>query len=230
VADPARKRIPSRSDLKLLPIRLCPYDGVVDRIPIVVMASGSGSVLQSLLDASAGDSWPAKVVAVVTDRPKVGALARAASVGVPTAVVSPGDYSTRSEWDIALAQQVARWQPEWVVSAGFMRLLGESFLQTFPSRIVNTHPALLPAFPGAHGVADALAYGVKVSGCTVHLVDSGMDTGPVLAQQAVPVHSDDTEESLHERIKIVERRLLVDTVAALVRNGCVVDGRRVRFR
>lgn len=194
------------------------------------MASGSGSVLQALLDVSAADDWPGRVVAVVTDRASVGALSRAEAAGVPSAVVSPADFKSRSEWDIALAQQVAKWQPEWVISAGFMRLLGESFLAKFPSRIVNTHPALLPSFPGAHGVRDALDYGVKVSGCTIHLVDGGMDTGPILAQEAVSVRGDDTEDSLHERIKSVERRLLVDTVATLVRHGCVVDGRRVRIQ
>ena len=186
-------------------------------------------MLQALLDRNEDQTWPVSVAAVVTDRPGVRALDRATDAGVPTAVVSPGEFATRSEWDSGLAEAVSRWAPEWVVSAGFMRLLGADFLTAFPGRIVNTHPALLPAFPGAHGVADALAYGVKVTGCTIHLVDAGMDTGPVLAQEAVPVHADDTEASLHERIKSVERRLLVDTVTRLVVDGVVIEGRKVGF-
>lgn len=203
------------------------YDGDVDRARIVVMASGTGSILQAMLDLNDDEGWPAIVVAVVTDRQDVGAMARADAAGVPASVVNPNDFSNRSDWNLELARTVADYQPDWVVSAGFMRLLGESFLSSFPGRIINTHPALLPSFPGAHGVRDALDYGVKVTGCTVHLVDSGVDTGPVLAQESVPVESGDTEASLHERIKCVERRLLVDVVAGLVRDGYSVDGRRV---
>lgn len=191
------------------------------------MASGTGSILQSLLDLNDQEGWPATVVAVVTDRPGIEALTRAETAGVPATVVSPNDFADRSDWDVDLARAVAVHEPDWVVSAGFMRLLGESFLNAFPGRIINTHPALLPSFPGAHGVRDALEYGVKVTGCTVHLVDSGVDTGPVLAQESVPVERDDTEESLHERIKSVERRLLADVVAGLVRDGYSVSGRRV---
>lgn len=203
------------------------YDGIVDRARIVVMASGTGSILQSLLDLNNGMEWPAEVVAVIIDRPDIEALDRAEASGVPATVVSPGDFSDRSDWNDALAKATAAYEPAWVISAGFMRLLGDSFLAAFPDRIVNTHPALLPSFPGAHGVRDALDYGVKVTGCTVHLVDSGVDTGPVLAQESVPVEPGDTEESLHERIKCVERRLLADVVAGLARDGCSVDGRRV---
>jgi phosphoribosylglycinamide formyltransferase-1 len=203
------------------------YDGLVDRARIVVMASGTGSILQSLLDRNDQGDWPAVVVAVVTDRPEVAALHRAEAAGVPAHVVSPADFSDRSDWDRALADVVAEYKPAWVVSAGFMRLLGDSFLADFPGQIVNTHPALLPSFPGAHGVRDALDYGVKVTGCTVHLVDSGVDTGPVLAQESVLVEPGDSEESLHERIKCIERQLLVDVVARLVNDGYSVDGRRV---
>ncbi len=121
---------------------------------------------------------------------------------------------------------MAEYEPDLVVSAGFMKILGPSFLERFGGRIINTHPALLPAFPGAHAVPDALAYGVKVTGSTVHLVDGGVDTGPILAQEAVPVHDDDTESSLHERIKIVERRLLADVIAAVATRGVVSDGRK----
>lgn len=185
--------------------------------------------MQALLDRNADEAWRCRVVAVVTDRPGVGALRRAEQFGVPSEVVEPGAYATRSDWDSALAHAVQKWQPEWVVSAGFMRLLGAAFLEAFPGRIVNTHPALLPAFPGAHGVADALDYGVKVTGCTVHLVDAGVDTGPVLAQEAVSVRDDDSRDELHGRIKTVERRLLVETMTRLAERGYVVEGRRVRF-
>ena len=220
-----RKLVPGN-----LSVCLCdsgPYDGIVERARIVVMASGTGSILQSLLDLNDRDGWPAVVVAVVTDRPGIEALDRAEAAGVPASVVRPGDFANRPDWDRALAKVVADYEPEWVISAGFMRLLGDSFLAAFPDRIVNTHPALLPSFPGAHGVADALNYGVKVTGCTVHFVDSGVDTGPVLAQESVSVEPDDTEESLHERIKCVERRLLADVVASLITDGYSVNGRRV---
>jgi phosphoribosylglycinamide formyltransferase 1 len=169
------------------------------------------------------------VVAVVSDRAGVGALDRATAAGVSTAVVRPGDHPDREEWDAALAATVAGTEPDLVVSAGFARLLGPAFLAVFGGRTINTHPALLPAFPGAHPVRDTVAYGVKVTGATVHLVDAGVDTGPVLAQEAVTVDPDDTEDTLHERIKVVERRVLVETVAALVRHGATVTGRGVRM-
>jgi phosphoribosylglycinamide formyltransferase-1 len=196
---------------------------------VTVLASGSGSLLQALLDAGDDESHPARVVAVVSDRAGVGALDRATAAGVSTAVVRPGDHADRADWDAALAETVAGTEPDLVVSAGFARLLGPAFLAAFGGRTINTHPALLPAFPGAHPVRDTLAYGVKVTGATVHLVDAGVDTGPVLAQEAVTVDPDDTEDTLHERIKVVERRVLVETVAALVRHGATVTGRGVRI-
>ena len=196
---------------------------------VTVLASGSGSLLQALLDAGDDETHPARVVAVVSDRAGVGALDRATAAGVSTAVVRPGDHPDRAEWDAALAETVAGTEPDLVVSAGFARLLGPAFLAAFGGRTINTHPALLPAFPGAHPVRDTLAYGVKVTGATVHLVDAGVDTGPVLAQEAVTVDPDDTEDTLHERIKVVERRVLVETVAALVRHGATVTGRGVRM-
>ncbi|MDF2975946.1 MAG: phosphoribosylglycinamide formyltransferase [Actinomycetospora sp.] len=196
---------------------------------VTVLASGSGSLLQALLDAGDDESHPARVVAVVSDRAGVGALDRATAAGVSTAVVRPGDHADRADWDSALAETVAGTEPDLVVSAGFARLLGPAFLAAFGGRTINTHPALLPAFPGAHPVRDTLAYGVKVTGATVHLVDAGVDTGPVLAQEAVTVDPDDTEDTLHERIKVVERRVLVETVAALVRHGATVTGRGVRI-
>jgi phosphoribosylglycinamide formyltransferase-1 len=192
----------------------------------VVLVSGSGTNLQALLDASADPAYPAEVVAVGADTATAGGLERAAAAGLPGFVVALADHPDRASWDVALADAVAAHEPDWVVCAGFMRILGEGFLSRFPQRVVNTHPALLPSFPGAHAVRETLAYGVKVSGSTVHLVDSGVDTGPILAQSVVPVEPTDDESSLHERIKTVERSLLVGTVAALAVHGCTVTGRK----
>ena len=191
---------------------------------LVVLASGTGSLLASLL-AAAVDDYPARVVAVGTDR-KCAALDIAAAADVPSYTVRLGDHPDRADWDAALTEATAEHEPDLVVSAGFMKILGGQFLSRFPGRVVNTHPALMPAFPGAHAVPEALAYGVRVTGCTVHLVDSGMDTGPILAQQAIEVLDDDTEETLHERIKVVERRLLVDVLAALATRGVTWTGRK----
>jgi phosphoribosylglycinamide formyltransferase-1 len=196
------------------------------RARLVVLVSGSGTNLQALLDAAADPRYPAEVVAVLADVPDAFGLERARGADVATAVVQPSSYADRAAWTQALADEVASYEPDWVVCAGFMRILGPAFVQRFAGRIVNTHPALLPSFPGAHGVRDALAYGVKVTGCTVHLVDEGVDTGPVLAQAAVAVEPDDDESSLHERIKTVERELLVETVAALADRGVTVTGRK----
>jgi phosphoribosylglycinamide formyltransferase-1 len=190
----------------------------------VVLASGTGSLLACLLEAAVGD-YPARVVAVGTDRDCT-ALDIAAAASVPTFTVRLGEYSDRAAWDAAITEATAAHEPDLVVSAGFMKILGVQFLSRFLGRVVNTHPALLPAFPGAHAVADALAYGVKVTGCSVHLVDAGTDTGPLLAQQAVAVLDDDDEASLHERIKVVERRLLVDVVESLATRGVIWTGRK----
>jgi phosphoribosylglycinamide formyltransferase 1 len=145
---------------------------------------------------------------------------------LPTFTVRLSDHPDRDAWDAALTEAVAAHSPDLVVSAGFMKILGPQFLSQFCGRTLNTHPTLLPAFPGAHGVAEALAYGVKVTGCTVHLVDAGADTGPILAQQPIPVFDDDDEETLHERIKVTERRLLVDVVAAVATGGVTWNGRK----
>jgi phosphoribosylglycinamide formyltransferase-1 len=191
---------------------------------LVVLASGTGSLLASLLDAAVGD-YPARVVAVGLDR-DCPAADIATAAALPTFRVRLADYPDRSGWDAALTEATAAHSPDLVVSAGFMKILGSQFLSKFEGRTLNTHPALLPAFPGAHGVADALAHGVKVTGCTVHLVDAGTDTGPILAQQPVPVLDDDDEETLHERIKVVERRLLVDVIAAVATGGVTWIGRK----
>jgi phosphoribosylglycinamide formyltransferase-1 len=192
---------------------------------LVVLVSGEGTNLQALLDAAGDPSYGAEVVAVLADRQGTGGVARAAAAGVPTCVVPPGGLPDRAAWDAALADAVAAHRPGLVVSAGFMRLLGPEFLRRFT--VLNTHPALLPSFPGTHGVRDALAYGARVTGATVHLVDDGVDTGPVVAQVAVPVCDDDDELGLHERIKVEERRLLVEVVGRMAREGWTVNGRKV---
>lgn len=182
---------------------------------IVILASGSGTLLQSVIDAVASGDLEVDIAAVGSDVADAQALVRAGSAGVDTFVVAPGDFADRASWNDALLERLTMLAPDWIVCAGFMRILGPQVVDAFAGRIVNTHPALLPSFPGAHGVRDALAHGVKVTGCTVHLVDRGVDTGPILAQEAVEVMDDDDEASLHERIKTVERRLLVTTLASL---------------
>jgi phosphoribosylglycinamide formyltransferase-1 len=191
---------------------------------LVVLASGTGSLLASLLESAVGD-YPARVVAVGADR-ACPALDIAAGASIPSFLVRLADHPDRADWDIALTGAVAQYEPDLVVSAGFMKILGQEFVSRFEGRIVNTHPALLPAFPGAHAVPNAIEYGVRVTGCTVHLVDSGVDSGPILAQEAVAVRDDDTAETLHERIKVVERRLLVDVLAALATRGVTWTGRK----
>jgi phosphoribosylglycinamide formyltransferase-1 len=198
-------------------------------VRIVVLVSGSGSNLQALLDAAADPAYGVEVVAVGADRDGILALERAERAGVPTFVRRLRDHATRAEWDAALADAVAEHAPDLVVLAGFMKLVGPAFLDRFGGRTVNTHPALSPSFPGTQGPADALAYGVKVTGCTLFVVDAGVDTGVILAQEAVPVEDDDTPESLHERIKVAERAMLVATVGRIAREGFTVAGRRVRF-
>ncbi|RKS76227.1 formyltetrahydrofolate-dependent phosphoribosylglycinamide formyltransferase [Actinomadura pelletieri DSM 43383] len=197
---------------------------------LVVLVSGAGTNLQALLDACADPAYGAKVVAVGADRHDTGGTARAERCGVPTFTVRIPDFPSRDGWDAALTEAVAAHEPDLVVSAGFMKILGPRFLARFGGRTVNTHPALLPSFPGAHAVREALAYGVKVTGCTVHFVDEGVDTGPVIAQDTVPVRWHDDEDSLHERIKQVERRLLVDVVGRLARDGWTARGRRVSLK
>ncbi|WP_333620048.1 phosphoribosylglycinamide formyltransferase [Dietzia sp.] len=187
--------------------------------PIVVLASGGGTLLQAILDASAKlPGRPYRVVGVVTDR-ECPANERARAAGIPTEVVELGNAAAREEWDASLTDVVTSFGAELIVSAGFMKILGPAFLAVFGGRTINTHPALLPAFPGAHGVRDALAYGVKVTGCTVHLVDAGVDTGPILAQRALEVYEGELESQLHERIKALERDLIVATIVGVATGG-----------
>ncbi len=196
---------------------------------LVVLVSGGGTNLQALLEAGTDPAYGAQVVAVGADRHDIEGLARAERAGVPTFVHRVRDFDTRADWDAALTTSVEAHQPDLVVLAGFMKLTGASFLEVFGGRTLNTHPALSPAFPGMRGPADALEYGVKVSGATLFVVDAGVDTGPIVAQTAVPVEDDDDVEALHERIKVAERRMLVDTVGAMARQGFTVSGRKVRI-
>jgi phosphoribosylglycinamide formyltransferase 1 len=196
---------------------------------LVVLISGAGTNLGALLEACADPSYGATVVAVGADRDGIEGLARAQRAGVPTFVLRVADFADRDSWDEAFADEVAAYEPDLVVSAGFMKLAGTAFLAKFGGRYLNTHPALLPSFPGMHGARDALDYGVKVTGCTLFVVDDGVDTGPIIAQRAVDVLDGDDEPSLHERIKSEERSMLVDVVGRMAREGWQVVDRKVRI-
>jgi phosphoribosylglycinamide formyltransferase-1 len=187
---------------------------------IVVLVSGSGTNLQALIDAAVDPAYGVRILAVGADRAGITGLHRAGAAGIPTFVCRVEDYPTRDEWDAALAQWIDNHEPAFVVSAGFMKLLGSQVLRRYT--VLNTHPALLPAFPGAHAVRDALAAGVRTTGCSVHIVDEGVDTGPVLAQASVDVRPGDTQDTLHERIKAVEHPLLVEIVGRAAREGITV--------
>ena len=197
---------------------------------LVVLVSGAGTTLQSLLDASADEAFGAKVIAVGSDRLGIEGLARAEKAGVPTFTLRLADYPSRAAWDRAMTSACAAYSPDLVVSAGFMKLAGPDFLAAFGGRFINSHPALLPAFPGAHGVRDALDYGVKVTGVTVHFVDEGTDTGPIIAQMPVPVLDDDTVETLRARILSHEHALYPRVLAALAEGRVTRVGRRVHVR
>jgi phosphoribosylglycinamide formyltransferase 1 len=196
---------------------------------VVVLVSGSGTNLQALLDAAVDPAYGARIVAVGADRDGIEGLARADRAGVPTFVTKLRDFTSREHWDTALADRVDAFEPELVVLAGFMKLVGPAFLERFEGKVVNTHPALCPAFPGVNGPGDALAYGVKVTGATLFVVDAGVDTGPIVAQTVVPVEDDDDVAALHERIKVAERRMLVDNVGRMAREGFRITDRKVRF-
>jgi phosphoribosylglycinamide formyltransferase 1 len=194
-----------------------------------VLASGGGTNLQSLIDHwQKGTLRPAELVVVGANVPGCGALDRASQAGIPTFVLPHKSFATREEFDRALVAELRGRGVELVVLAGFMRVLTSVFLDTFPHRVVNIHPALLPAFPGIHAQKQALDYGVKLSGCTVHFVDAGTDTGPIIAQTAVPVLPDDDEASLGRRILAEEHRILPAVVQAVAAGRVKVEGRRVR--
>ena len=194
---------------------------------IVVLASGSGTNLQALLD-SVEPSW--SVVGVVSDQPEAGALQRAARAKVPSHVVEWGEYANRDDFTNAICIAAGEFDPDYVVLAGFMRVLGQSAITHFPDQIVNVHPSLLPAFPGAHGVRDALDYGAKVTGVTVHFVDEHLDHGPIIAQEAVEVLPGDNEQALHGRIQLIEHRLLREVVTQLAQGELEISGRTVKRR
>jgi phosphoribosylglycinamide formyltransferase-1 len=192
-----------------------------------VLASGRGSNLQALLDATRGPGFPARVAVVIADRERAGALQRAASAGVPAVFVDPKAYGDREAYDAALLAGLERHRVDLVCLAGFMRILGGDFVRRLRGRLVNIHPSLLPAFPGLHATRQALDHGVKVAGVTVHFVDEGVDTGPIIAQTSVPVRDDDTEESLSERILVEEHRLYPDVVRRFAEGRLRLSGRRV---
>ncbi|MCW2753674.1 MAG: formyltetrahydrofolate-dependent phosphoribosylglycinamide formyltransferase [Marmoricola sp.] len=196
---------------------------------LVVLVSGAGTNLQALIDACADPAYGATVVAVGADRDGIEGLSRAERAGIPTFVRRVGDFTSRGHWDLTLTDTVGAFEPDLIVLAGFMKLVGTPFLERFAGRVVNTHPALCPSFPGTSGPADAIAYGVKVTGATLFVVDEGVDTGPIIAQTVVEVADDDDVESLHERIKTAERAMLVDSVGRIAREGMTVSERRVRF-
>lgn len=197
-------------------------------LAVAVLVSGSGSNLQALLDASAGDpGFGARIVVVISDRPGVSALERATRAGVPAEVVRWVEFGDRESFSAAICDTAERYGAEALILAGFMRILSPTAIDRYPNRIINIHPALLPAFPGAHAVPAALAHGVKVSGVSVHFVDDEVDHGPIIAQRAVPVQADDSEETLHARIRKEEHLLLPQVVKAFAAGRLRVDGRRV---
>lgn len=196
---------------------------------LVVLVSGTGTNLQALLDACQDPEYGASVVAVGADRDGIEGLARAERAGVPTFVHRVADFDSRDDWDAALTASCAQHEPDLVVSAGFLKLVGKTFLDRFGGRFVNTHNALLPSFPGIHGPQGALEYGVRITGATLFVVDEGVDTGAIVAQVAVPVEDDDDLDTLTERIKVAERQMLVDTLGRMIREGFTVTGRKVRI-
>jgi phosphoribosylglycinamide formyltransferase-1 len=194
---------------------------------LVVLASGRGSNLRAILEATEAGSCAAVVVGVVSDRAKVAALELASVRSIPTRVVPLHKGDDREQWNETLAREVAMFEPDLVVLAGFMRVLGPPLLERFPGRIINVHPALLPSFAGHSGPQDALDAGVRISGCTVHVVDAGVDTGPIIAQTAVPVLGDDTAESLHARIQVQEHRLLPKVIHQIAEGTIKLNPLRV---
>lgn len=197
---------------------------------VAVLVSGGGSNLQALIDAQRDPGYGIELVVVGADRTSAGGLQLAEAAGVATFVESVKSHPDRATWDAALTARLTAHRPDLVISAGFLKLVGPKFLAEFGGRYLNTHNALLPSFPGIHGPADALEYGVKITGATLFFVDEGVDTGPILAQVAVPVLDDDDVDTLTERIKVAERRQLVDQVGRLARQGWTIQGRKVSIR
>ncbi|AQS59781.1 phosphoribosylglycinamide formyltransferase [Desulforamulus ferrireducens] len=199
----------------------------MDKLRIGVLASGRGSNLQAIMDQCAAGQLPAEVVVVISDKPGAYALERAKGAGIAAYSVVYKDFASKAEYEQAIVRLLEQYQVQLVCLAGYMRLVGEPLLQAFPNRIMNIHPALLPSFPGLHGQRDALNYGVKISGCTVHFVDEGMDTGPIILQAAVPVLDDDTEETLAARILEQEHKLYPAAIKLFAEGRLEIQGRRV---
>lgn len=196
-------------------------------LALAVLASGRGSNLQAIIDAVAAGELAVRVCVVISDNPHAPALARAEAAGVPTRLLLPGDFATQSEYENALAECCREFEAEAVVLAGYMRILGPEFLRRFPQRVLNIHPSLLPSFPGLRAQAQALRHGVRYSGCTVHFIDEGVDTGPIVLQAVVPVLAGDTEQSLSERILLQEHRLYPRALQLLAEGRLQLEGRIV---
>jgi phosphoribosylglycinamide formyltransferase-1 len=202
---------------------------MTDRLPIAVLVSGGGTNLQAILDAAALPGYSAEIVVVVSDRPGVGALDRASAAGIPVEVVDWDNQPDRETFTAAVCDAVAAHGAAAMVLAGFMRILSPVAIERFPHRILNTHPALLPAFPGAHAIPQALAFGVKLSGVTIHFVDEEVDHGPIIAQETVEVLPDDTEDDLRARIQAIEHRRYPEVIDAFAAGRLSVAGRLVRW-
>lgn len=194
---------------------------------VAVLASGRGSNLEAILEASRRPDFPARVVLVISDRERARALERATAHGVPNVFLNAKDFGEREAYDAALSRRLEDSRVGLVCLAGFMRILGRAFVRAWPGRVMNIHPSLLPAFPGLHPQRQALAHGVKIAGATVHFVDEGVDTGPIILQSSVPVEPDDTEETLAARILAEEHRLYPQAVRLFAEGRLRIAGRRV---
>ncbi|MDI6889538.1 MAG: phosphoribosylglycinamide formyltransferase [Thermodesulfovibrionales bacterium] len=197
---------------------------------IGVLASGRGSNFQSIIDEIESKRLEAEIALLITDNPSAFATERAKKHGIEYLVIRPKEYSSRDDFFAKIAEELKKRDVGLVVLAGFMRIVGKPLIDAFPNRMMNIHPALLPAFPGLHGQRQALEYGVKISGCTVHFVDEGMDTGPIIIQAAVPVFQDDTEESLSERILRCEHKIYPEAIKLFSEGKIKVEGRMVRIK
>jgi len=203
-----------------------------NKVKLGVLGSGKGSNLVAIADACAAGRLPAEIAIVLSDTADAGLLARAKERGIRAEFVPPGKFRTKLEEEAerAYVSALRQAQVDWVALSGFMRILKGDFLRAFPLRVVNIHPALLPSFPGLEAWKQALDFGVKITGCTVHFVDQGIDTGPIIAQQTVPVHDNDTPATLHERIQQAERAIYPQAITGLLQGKVVVQGRRTVWR
>jgi phosphoribosylglycinamide formyltransferase-1 len=200
------------------------------RFPVAVLVSGSGSNLQAIIDAAAAPAYGAEIVAVISDRAGVRALERASAAGIPSAVVAWKDHADRASFSAAICDTAEAYGAEALILAGFMRILAPNAIARFPNRILNTHPALLPAFPGAHAIPEAIAHGVKLTGVTIHFVDEEVDHGPIIRQVAVPIEPGDTEATLQARIQAEEHRVYPEVIDAFARGRLEVAGRAVTWK